>query len=145
MSATVVIREYAASDEAALLGLVLELQAFEGQWDEGVRPASDIGPWYAADLLNQCAKDQGTVLIAERDGKVAGYATIYVGFSTAGDRDQIEYRYARIGDLCVTEVCRGSGIGRALIAGCEARTRAAGVKLADDPPRSAKRPPGAAL
>ena len=43
------------------------------------------------------------------------------------DRDQIEYRYARIGDLCVTESCRGSGIGRALIAACEARTSAAGV------------------
>ena len=129
MSANAVIREYAPTDEAALIGLVLELQAFERQWDDCVRPASDIGPWYVADLLNQCARDQGTVLVAERDGKVAGYAVVYAGFSTAGDRDQIEYRYARIGDLCVTEGCRGSGIGRALIAECEARTRAAGVDV----------------
>ena len=129
MSASVDIREYAATDEAALIGLVLELQAFEGQWYDRVRPAAEIGPWYVADLLNQCAKDQGTVLIAERDGKAVGYATIYVGLSTAGDRDEVEYRYGRIGDLCVTEGCRGSGIGRALIAECEARTRAAGVSF----------------
>ncbi len=29
----------------------------------------------------------------------------------------------------MTEGCRGSGVGRALIAECEARTRAAGVSL----------------
>lgn len=129
MSASVIIREYTPTDEAALIGLVLELQAIEGQWDDYVRPAAEIGPWYVADLLNQCAKDQGTVLIAERDGKAVGYAVIYVGLSTAGDRDQIDHRYGRIGDLCVTESCRGSGIGSALIAACEARTRAAGVSL----------------
>ena len=76
MSASVVIREYAPTDEAALIGLVLELQAFEGQWDDCVRPAHEIGPWYVADLLNQCAKDQGTVLLAERDCHAVGYATI---------------------------------------------------------------------
>jgi GNAT superfamily N-acetyltransferase len=128
MCANVVIREYAPTDEAALIGLVLELQASEGQWYDRVRPATEIGPWYVADLLSQCAKDQGTVLIAERDGKAVGYAVIYVGLSTAGERDAVEYRYGRIGDLCVTEGCRGSGIGRALIAACEARTRAAGVR-----------------
>ncbi len=127
MSANVVIREYAATDETALIGLVLELQSIEGQWSEFVRPAAGMGPWYVADLLNQCAKDQGTVLIAERAGQAVGYATIYVGLCTVGDRDEIDYRYARIGDLCVTEGCRGSGIGRALIAECEGRTRAAGV------------------
>lgn len=128
MSAHVVIREYAPTDEAALIALVLELQAFEGQWYDRVRPAAEIGPWYVADLLNQCARDQGTVLIAECDGDAVGYAVIYVGLSTAGERDAVEYRYGRIGDLCVTESCRGSGIGRALIAECEARTRAAGVR-----------------
>ncbi len=129
MSPNLVIREYRPTDKAALLGLVLELQAFEGQWNEFVRPAADIGPWYVVDLLNQCAKDQGTVLLAVRGGQAVGYAVIYVGFTTAGDRDEVEYRYGRIGDLCVTDSCRGSGIGRALIAACEARTRTAGVKL----------------
>jgi ribosomal protein S18 acetylase RimI-like enzyme len=129
MSGSAVIREYAATDEAALMGLVLELQAFERQWDDCVRPPADMGPWYVADLLEQCARDQGTILIAERDGKAVGYAVVYTGLNTTGDRDQIEYRYGRIGDLCVTESCRGSGIGRALIAECEARTRAAGVRF----------------
>ncbi len=128
MSASFVIREYAATDEAALIGLVLELQAYEGQWYDRVRPAAEIGPWYVADLLAQCAKDQGTVLIAGRDCHAVGYAVIYVGLSTAGERDEVEYRYGRIGDLYVTEGFRGSGIGRALIAECEARTRAAGVR-----------------
>jgi ribosomal protein S18 acetylase RimI-like enzyme len=127
MSACAVIREYVPSDEADLINLVIELVAFEGQWYDRVRPATEIGPWYIADLLDQCAKDQGTVLIAERDGGVVGYATIYVGLSTVGERDEVEHSYARIGDLCVTETCRGSGVGRALIAECEARTRAAGV------------------
>jgi GNAT superfamily N-acetyltransferase len=129
VSATIRIRDYMPADQAALIGLVRELNVFEGQWNEFARPAADIGPWYVADLLNQCAKDQGTVLIAERDGKTVGYAVVYVGLSTIGDRDEVDYRYGRIGDLCVTEGCRGSGIGRALIAECEARTRAAGVTV----------------
>lgn len=128
MSPNIRIRTYTSADETALLALVLELQAIEGQWDELVRPASGMGPWYVADLLDQCAKDQGTILIAEHDGKVAGYAVVYVGLSVANDRDQVDYRYARIGDLCVAEAHRGSGIGQALIAECEARTRAAGVR-----------------
>ena len=128
MSADIIIREYDPSDEAALISLVLELQAIEGQWYDRVRPAAEMGPWYVADLLSQCAKDQGTVLIAERIGKAVGYAVVYVGLSTAGERDAIEYRYGRIGDLCVTDGHRGLGIGRALIAECEARTRAAGVR-----------------
>ena len=54
---------------------------------------------------------------------------IYVGFSVMNDRDEIDYRYARIGDLCVAESFRGAGIGQALLAECEARTRAAGVPI----------------
>jgi ribosomal protein S18 acetylase RimI-like enzyme len=129
MSAIAVIRTYTPADQAALMALVLELQAVEGQWSDLVRPASEMGPWYVADLLAQCARDQGTILIAERDGTVAGYAVIYVGLSVANDRDEIDYRYARIGDLCVAEGFRGSGIGQVLLAECEARTRAAGIRL----------------
>lgn len=128
MTAKVVIREYVPADEAALLGLVLQLQSIEGQWSDLVRPAAEIGPWYVGDLLAQCVKDQGTVLIAERDGAVVGYAVIYVGLAVTGDRDEVDHRYARIGDLCVAEGCRGMGIGKALITECEARTRAAGVR-----------------
>jgi GNAT superfamily N-acetyltransferase len=128
MSLSFAIRAYTPTDEAALIGLVLELQAVEGQWYDRVRPAADMGPWYVADLLNQCAQDKGTILIAERKGQAVGYAVIYVGLSTAGERDAVEYRYGRIGDLYVTDGNRGLGIGRALIAECEARTRAAGVR-----------------
>lgn len=127
MSPTTIIRTYAPADESALIGLVRGLIAFEGQWYDRVRPPAEVGPWYVVDLLENCAKDQGTILLAECDGAVAGYAVIYVGLSTAGERDEIEYRYGRIGDLFVEERFRGSGIGRALIAECEARTRAAGV------------------
>lgn len=128
MCSDIRIRTYTPADEAALLALVLELQAIEGQWSDFVRPASEMGPWYVADLLDQCAKDQGAILIAEHDGRVAGYAVVYVGLSVANDRDEIDYRYARIGDLCVAQGHRGLGIGQALIAECEARTRAAGVR-----------------
>ena len=72
MSTNVLIREYTAADESALMALVLELQAVEGQWSDFVRPASEMGPWYVADLLAQCARDQGAVLIAEYHGTVAG-------------------------------------------------------------------------
>ena len=72
MCSDIRIRTYAPADEAALMALVLELQAIEGQWSELVRPASEMGPWYVADVTDQCAKDQGTILIAGRDGQVAG-------------------------------------------------------------------------
>jgi GNAT superfamily N-acetyltransferase len=128
VSAAVVIREYREADEAALIGLVGELQEVELGWIPIMRPAAEIGPWYVADLLAQCERDGGTILIAEQAGRVIGYATIYLGLTTAGDRDVVELRYGRIGDLAVTQTKRGEGVGRALVIECEARARRAGIR-----------------
>lgn len=127
MSRDLSIREYRETDEAALVGLVGELQATEAAFYDRMRPAAEIGPWYVADLKAQCAREEGTILIAERDGLVAGYATVYLGHSTEGDRDLVPFRYAHVGDLAVTAASRGTGIGKALLEECEARARAAGI------------------
>ena len=68
------------------------------------------------------------ILVAEVDGELTGYATLLLHQSSEGERDEILYTFSKVGDLAVAESCRNRGVGRALIAECERRARAAGQK-----------------
>jgi ribosomal protein S18 acetylase RimI-like enzyme len=125
---TYTIRDYRSADEAAVVALVRELQAFEAHLYDRLVPASDIGPWYVARILRDCAKHKGRIRLAEQDGAIVGYASIMTDVLVDDERDEIAYSHAYLGDLVVAARVRGAGIGLALMADCEAIARAAGAK-----------------
>ncbi len=125
--AEVSIRDYAAGDEAAVVGLVRSLQAHEAQYYDRGKPPAEIGAWYVEDLLAACAKSAGRFLVAERAGEVIGYGVVLTGLTSVEERDEVVYRYAKVSDLAVAPACRGQGIGTALLVACEALAREAGV------------------
>ena len=130
MSDAIFIRDYAPTDQAALIRLVQELQRFEAPFFDRLVPASEIGPWYVERLLAGCAKSKGFIRIATRDHAVAGYSTILteVAADVTDDPGVVAFSYAYIGELCVAPAERSGGIGQRLIADGEAIARGAGAK-----------------
>jgi GNAT superfamily N-acetyltransferase len=126
--AEVSIRPYEPRDCDAVVALIRELQVADAAYEDRLRPPEDFGPWYVERAVTECAETGGTLFVAEVAGAVAGYASVFTGRTTEGELDVVTFRYARIGDLVVTAAARGAGIGPALIAACEARARAEGVR-----------------
>ena len=127
MTANLIIRGYEERDEPAALALLRQLQAFELPLNPHLKPVQEVGPDYIANVQADCAKWAGEILLAESDGLAVGLATIFTRVVNS-DPIEIAFTYAYIGDLVVTEGLRGRGIGRALLAACEARSRAAGTR-----------------
>jgi GNAT superfamily N-acetyltransferase len=116
------IRRYRDGDEAQVVELARELQAFESPLYMWGKPPEDIGPWYLEETKKWCAKNDGVIL-------VAGYATILTKCESDGTSDEIAYTYAHVADLVVTESARRQGIGEALLAACEKEARSRGRKI----------------
>jgi len=120
------IREYRETDAERMLSLIRELQAHEAALYERMKPVADMGHWYIDLLKKQCAKDDGTILIAEENGTALGYATILTNVIEDGTADEVAYSYAHVGDLVVSQQARRRGVGKMLLEECERRSRAAG-------------------
>jgi len=120
------IREYRETDADGMLSLIRELQAHEVALYERMKPVADMGHWYIDLLKKHCAKDDGTILIAEENGTVLAYATILTNIVEDGAADEVAYSYAHVGDLVVSERARRRGIGKVLLEECERRSRAVG-------------------
>ncbi|MEW4024818.1 N-acetyltransferase family protein [Bacillus sp. YAF8] len=63
-------------------------------------------------------KDRGIQFVAEQDGELIGFATLYFSFSTT-KADKITIMY----DLFVAEKARGTGAAQELFKSCEAFTK----------------------
>lgn len=63
-------------------------------------------------------KDRGIQFVAEQDGELIGFATLYFIFSTT-KADKITIMY----DLFVAEKARGTGAAQELFKSCEAFTK----------------------
>lgn len=127
MPDALIIRPYEPRDETAVVGLVRELQVHEGQVYDRMKPPEEIGPWYIAELEKECAKSDGEILVGEAEGAVVAYATILTRVDDESI-DEVASTYAYVGDLAVTASRRSQGIGKAMLAECERRARAAGAK-----------------
>ena len=120
------IKPFSKADSEAFLSLARELQGYETQFYDLMKPADEIGPWYL-DLIEEFSqKEDGTVLMAWEGDRIVGYASIFTAVVEDGKREEIAYTYAYIGDLVVTAAARGRGIARQLLDACEDYARRAG-------------------
>jgi GNAT superfamily N-acetyltransferase len=120
------IRPYRDADADALLPLLRSLQAHEAPLFDRMKPAEAMGSWYLDLLKKQCREDAGTILVADEDHVLLGYATILTNVIEDGTGDEIAYSYAYVGDLVVEKAARGRGIGKLLLDECERYAREAG-------------------
>ena len=127
MTDTPDIRDYQEHDEAALIGLIRQLQAHEGAYYDRMLPPEDIAGWYVDALKDDCRQHAGHIRMACLDGKVAGYCAVLTRVD-ADDVDEIPYWYAYVSELAVAESARGKGVGKALLADAERLARHAGAK-----------------
>jgi len=111
----VTIREYTVSDELQVIELVHKLHPLN-KWS---RPPTVMAPWHIAEIKRWCAKHIGSILVAEQDSRLLGYACLLGRCEGDGTGGDIAYAYAHITDLVSTKAARGRGIGRALLAACE--------------------------
>src|SRR5260370_36225342 len=98
------IRAANVNDVAMLKALILELAEYERERDQVVTTEADLG----RDGFGPQPKFRA--LIAEWDGRAAGYALFFWFYSTWGGRPGLF-----LGDLFVRETFRGEGIRRGLL------------------------------
>lgn len=120
------VRDFRASDSEQVLTLARDLQSFELDLYDRMMPVEDIGDWYIAALLDQCANEDGAILVAEEDDELIGFATIFTKAVQKDEFDELPFTYAYVSHISVRPSARGSGTGKLLLHECEARARAAG-------------------
>src|SRR5215510_3718015 len=108
------IKPFSEADSEAFLSLARELQGYETQFYDLMKPADEIGPWYLELVKEYSQKEDGTVLMAWDGDRIVGYASIFTAVVEDGKREEIAYTYAYVGDLVVTAAARGRGIARLL-------------------------------
>ena len=99
------IRFATADDIAVLLGLIRELAAYEGAAHEVVATEADLRRHGFGE------EPRFEALLADLDGKPAGFALFFPNFSTWLGRPGLYLE-----DLYVAEWARGRGVGRRLVA-----------------------------
>lgn len=122
------IRDFQPNDTTAFLDIVRELQIFELELYDRMMTPDQIGQWYIDELLNQCRVEDGSILVAIRDGQLIGYATIFTKVEQKGELDEVPFTYAFISHIAILPVARGTGAGKLLLSECEKRAIEAGRK-----------------
>lgn len=121
-----VIREYREEEVLAIRACVVELQDFERRIDDRLRPGASMAADYLRRMIGRCRDCAGTILVAESDGTVAGFAMILTRVPFE-ELDDPPGEYAIVADLVVREGFRRRGLGAALLVEAERYARAAGA------------------
>jgi ribosomal protein S18 acetylase RimI-like enzyme len=123
------VREYDPErDEAQLRALFVELQEFERQIEGELLPGEEIAAPYLELMFSRCAKWAGKVFVAELDGELAGFVSVW-GKVPPDEPDQDPREQAYISDLVVHSRCRGRGVGRDLMGAAQAYARSCGATV----------------
>ncbi|MGH6959024.1 MAG: GNAT family N-acetyltransferase, partial [Dongiaceae bacterium] len=115
------VRPAAPEDAGTIVRLIRELAEYERE------PLSSV-KITEADILRDVfgAERRAEVLLAELDGRAAGFALFFHNYSTWEDRAGLY-----VEDLYVSEWARGAGLGRRLLAEIAALAAARGFRRVD--------------
>jgi len=129
---SVTVREALPADRPALVGFMAALQEHERALEPNRVPGPGMADRHLAALESWAAEHPGgSVLVAELDGRLAGFIVTGVD-EELGDYVLPHNRLVgRLSDLWVEPGARGKGVARALIAAAEERLRAAGIRRAE--------------
>jgi GNAT superfamily N-acetyltransferase len=116
------------ADEAAAVSFIDGLQKFEYRFERNRRIDPQVGADYFRELMKRVAENHGRVLIAEQSGKAIGWAVFLIE-QEAIYVIESERHPGYIAELFVDESARRAGVGKALIAACEAHALAIGLKV----------------
>ncbi len=115
------------ADLPALRRCLVELQDYERGLDPRLPPGEAIAEAYVAQLLERRERYDGAILVADVDGVVAGYASVWVCMSS-GELEDGGLEYALVADLLVRAAYRRRGIARALLVAAEDHARRSGAR-----------------
>jgi ribosomal protein S18 acetylase RimI-like enzyme len=121
----IVVREFVPSDREEVVGLLLELQRYERQFEpDYAMPDRAFGEWYFDRLLGELREHEGVLVVAILDGTTCGFCA---GLDDDSAEERSQYFY--IAELAVSEATRGRGVGTRLIAAMEDLARARNHKM----------------
>jgi GNAT superfamily N-acetyltransferase len=109
-------------DRQAALAFIDGSQAYEHAIEPDRRLDDTVAAEFFDELMRRVAEKKGAVFVAERDGRAVGWGVVYPELNDPYVMAE-ERRFALISELFVEEGLRGTGIGSALIAACEAWAR----------------------
>ena len=123
------IRASKLPEDAAIgRAFIFGLQTFEHAMEDDRRLDASVAGEFFDVLAGRVAEKDGRIFIAEDDQSAAiGWAVCFVDENEIYVEPAVR-RYGYISELYLVEGRRGQGIGRALIAECEAHFRALGLK-----------------
>jgi GNAT superfamily N-acetyltransferase len=107
---------------------ILGLQVYERAFEDDRRVDANVAAEFFDVLMARAAERQGRIFIAEDDaGAAIGWAVCFVDENEIYVEPELR-KFGYISELYLVERARGRGIGRALIAACEAHFRTLGLK-----------------
>jgi ribosomal protein S18 acetylase RimI-like enzyme len=124
----ITIREYRAEDYEEVAVCFVELQDHERGIDEHLAEGSRVAKKYLDYMFSRCAETGGKVFVAEREGRVVGFVSVWAKVKTKAIEVR-EHEYAYVSDLVVLSEHRGHGTGKALLQRAEDYARLEGVKI----------------
>ena len=115
-------------DRATMLRFLRELSDAEALYHWAMRSSSDIAMADVDRTIAEIAAEDGSVIVAELDGRPVGYAGVVL--QDAADEFELKDAWRQRGfitDMFVAEAGRRRGIGRALIAECDRYVAKSGI------------------
>lgn len=115
-------------DRATMLSFLRELSDAEALYHWAMRSSSDITMADVDRTIAEIAEEDGSVIIAELDGRPVGYAGVVL--QDAADEFELKDAWRQRGfitDMYVDASARGRGIGLALLAECDRYVAQAGI------------------
>ena len=99
------------------------MRGLDPRMPSGAEIVEEYVPW----MFDRCRRCNGKLIVAEVEGRVAGFATILTRVSS-DEIDDGPVEFGLVGDLVVLAAYRNRGIGRALLEAAESYAREKDVK-----------------